>query len=353
MLLGIIGLSRVGKTTIFELLTETHEKNYPPGKPHIGMVRIPDERVDHLSRLFKPRKTTYAQLEIVDIPGLIPGAEKSSGGFLEAVRQADALLMVVRGFQDPLSAEDETINPVNDIEVIKYELLLADLGLVEKRLERIHAGKKKDGKAREILLLEKLKICLEEEKPLSSLELEPEETEMLSSYQFLTTKPALLCVNLSEDRLLDGEYPQRADLMDAAYQFNMPLIELSANIEKEIAELNDGEKAIFMEECGISEPGVVKISRSMYKRLGLISFFTVGEDEVKAWTIPEGTIAKKAAGKIHSDIERGFIRAEVMDSKDLIEMGSIPMVKEKGRFRLEGKEYQVKDGDVVHFRFNV
>lgn len=350
MQIGIIGLPMVGKTTLFELLTETRDKILASGKTNVGMARIPDYRVEFLSRLFKPKKTTYAQLEIVDIPGLAPGTEKAASAFLDSVRKADALLHVVRAFKNDLADE---VNPIKDIEAINYELLLADLDLVEKRLSRMQEAKKKNQDPRELALLEKLKKCLEEEKPLASVEITEEEQPFMATYQFLTTKPMLLCINIAEDSIVDPDYPYRNEVLDYVNTIDSSMVEVSANIEKEIAELDGAERDMFMEELGINEAGIVRIARTVYSSLELISFFTVGEDEVKAWTIEKGTPARKAAGKIHSDIERGFIRAEVIDYKSLQELGRMSAVKEKGLFRLEGKEYIVQDGDIVHFRFNV
>lgn len=350
MQLGIIGLPMAGKTTIFELLTESKDIKLTTGKTNTAMARIPDNRVDFLSDLFKPKKTTYAQLEIVDIPGLVPGGEKSAAVFLDAVRKADALLHVVRAFCDEIN---EDIDPIKDIETVNYELLLADLDLIEKRIERINSNKKKNQMLKELDLLEKLKKALEEEKPLLSVELDEEEKEIVNNYQFLTTKPVLVCLNVGEEVLAGNDYKDREKICSYLSDLGIPMVEVSANIEKEISELSGDEKELFMQEMGLTEPGIVKIARSMYERVGLISFFTVGEDEVKAWTIEKGTTAKKAAGKIHSDIERGFIRAEVIDYDALYELKSIAAVKEKGLFRLEGKDYIVKDGDIIHFRFNV
>ena len=354
MQLGIIGMPSVGKTTIFELLTESRDRVHNVGKTNVAMARIPDERIDYLSQLYKPKKTSFAQLEVVDIPGLIPGAEKAAVLFLDSVRKADALLHVVRVFEDSeVPSFINEINPLKDIETINYELLLADLDLIEKRMERINNNKKKNQMLKELSLLERLKEAVENEVPISSLELNDEEKEVMHNYQFLTTKPMMLCLNVGEGHLSHPDYPLRREVMDLAQLKKYPVVEISASIEREIADLEGDEKQLFMEEIGIEEAGIIKISRSMYYLLGLISFFTVGEDEVKAWTINQGDKAKKAAGKIHSDIERGFIRAEVVEYQDLKELGNMQAVKEKGLFRLEGKEYIVKDGDIVHFRFNI
>lgn len=354
MQLGIIGMPGVGKTTLFELLSNQRNKANSQGKANTAIAKIPDARIDHLSSLYKPKKTSYAQLELVDIPGLIPGADKGANVFLDAVRKADALLHVVRLFEnDAVPSIYDSIDPLRDIETISYELLLADLDLIEKRIERIENNKKKNQMVKELALMERLKQTLEDEKPISSLQLDEQEENLLSSYQFLTSKPMLICLNLADDGLVNKDYVKKEEIAEYSRQYGVPVVEIAAEIEKEIAELAEDEKEEFLNALGIKESGLIKISRSMYQRLGLISFFTVGEDEVKAWTIEQNTIARKAAGKIHSDIERGFIRAEVVDYNDFVELGSMNAVKEKGLFRLEGKEYIVKDGDIVHFRFNV
>jgi GTP-binding protein YchF len=353
MQLGIIGMPMVGKTTLFELLTESKQHS-GQAKSNVGMARIPDERIDFLSHMYHPRKTTYAQMEIVDIPGLVPGAEKGSAVFLESVRRADALLHVVRAFEEEsVPSYNNEVNPVNDIETIKYELLLADLDLVEKRIERIKASKKKNDLQEELLLLERLQESLSNEVPLSSMTFTEKEEGLMSGFQFLTLKPILICLNVGETDLAEKDNTKWEKVFSYAEENHDPVVMISASIEREIADLEGEEKALFLEEMGITEPGLVKIARSMYARLNLISFFTVGEDEVRAWTIEKDTAARKAAGKIHSDIERGFIRAEVVEYEHLKQLGSMAAVKEKGLFRLEGKEYIVRDGEIVHFRFNV
>jgi len=353
MQLGLIGMPLVGKTTLFELLTGTHDKG-APSKANTAIARVPDERIDYLSGIFKPKKTTYAQLELIDIPGLMPGTEKGATMFLDAVRRADALLQVVRLFDtQSVPYIYDTIDPIRDIDTITYELLLADLDLIEKRIERINANKKKNLMLKELDLLARLKEALESEKPISSVNLDEAQQEIMTTYQFLTDKPMLLCLNLDETDIKGRTYPRREDISRYAEEHQIPVVEVSASIEREIAELDPEEKELFLDELGINESGLTKICRTMYQRLGLISFFTVGEDEVKAWTIEAGTNARKAAGKIHSDIERGFIRAEVVDYNVFRELGSMSAVKDKGLFRLEGKEYVIKDGEIVHFRFNV
>jgi GTP-binding protein YchF len=354
MQLGLIGMPQVGKTTLFELLTGTEDKGNSQGKTNTAIARVPDERIDYLSGVFKPKKTTYAQLELIDIPGLMPGAEKSATVFLDTVRRSDALLHVVRLFDDEsVPFIYDSIDPIRDIETISYELLLSDLDLIEKRIGRINKNKKRSLMLKELSLLERLKNALGDEKPISSINIDNEEQDIMNTYQFLTNKPLLLCLNLNEGDIKNGLYPKKEDVVRYGQEHQIPLVEVAVSIEKEISELEPDEKDIFLEELGITETGLVKISRTMYQRLGLISFFTVGEDEVRAWTIEAGTSARKAASKIHSDIERGFIRAEVVDYQVFKELGSMAAIKEKGLFRLEGKEYVVKDGEIVHFRFNV
>ena len=352
MQLGIIGMSMSGKSTVFDLLSENSASNKSGSKAAIAMMKVPDERIDYLSSVYKPKKTIYTQLELVDIPGLTPGGDsKGARVFLDQVRKADALLQVVRVFEDSVLGME--IKPMAEIESIAYELLLADLELIEKRIERINASKKKAGFQVELSLLERLKDALENETPLSQIELTDEERELLQSYEFLTTKPVVICLNLSEDAISSGDYPDKEAIAEYCKQKNLPCVELSAMIEKEISELSPEEREEFLKDLGITESGLVKVARGLYSSLGLISFFTVGEDEVRAWTIHEGDNARKAAGKIHTDIEKGFIRAEVVAYRDFVEQGSMAAVKEKGLFRLEGKEYIVQDGDISHFRFNI
>ncbi len=350
MQLGILGMPMVGKSTIFELLTENTGKAAVTGKTNTAMARIPDYRVEKLSDYYKPKKTTYAQLEIVDIPGLVPGGEKATAVFLEAVRQADALLLVIKAFSDEQS---DRIDPVGDIETLNYELLLADLDLIERRIQRIDESKKRKQLEKERSLLVKLQNALENERHLSSVELDAEEQDIIKTYQFLTNKPVLICLNLADDDMIEKAYPGREELLSYLHEHGLKMVEVSAEIEKEITQLDGDEKDIFMQDLGIQESGVLKIARSVYESLGLISFITSGEDEVKAWTIKNGTTARSAAGKIHSDIERGFIRAEVIKYEDFVHLGSMNAVKEKGLFKLEGKEYLVQDGDLINFRFNV
>lgn len=359
---GIVGLPMVGKTTIFNLLTGTgaETSNFYSGKTgsNRGIAKIPDPRINFLSSVYKPRKTVYAELEVVDVPGLVRGASEGQGSgnaFLDGVRNTDALLHVVRAFANSeVLHVDGSIDPLRDIETVNLELLLADLELVEKRLERIKSGKKiKAEQQRELAFLERLRTALEAEQPVHSLDLDPEDQALVKNIGFLTDKPMLLVVNLDEEQAAAGDYPGREQLRAETEKKGISLLEISAGIEAEIAELPEEEREEFMTDLGILEPGIARLARAIYDLLGLISFFTVGEDEVKAWTIKKGTTARKAAGKIHSDIERGFIRAETVRYDDFAAQGSMARVKEKGLFRLEGKEYVVEDGDIINFRFNV
>ena len=359
---GIIGLPMTGKTTFFNLLTGAGAETsaFFSGKTatNTGVCRIPDARVDWLSALFKPKKTTYAQVEVIDIPGLARGASQGRGGgneFLSAVREADLLCHIVRAFDDAevLHAED-SIDPMRDVAIIDNELLFADLQMIETRLAHINgASRKKLEHPKEEEALLKCLDALMEERPLKLLELDEEEAEALRHITFLTTKPLLIVVNVDEAQLAANDYPQKARLEAYCAEQGYELIAVCAKSEEEIAQLDDEDRALFMAELGVSEPGVVRVAQAIYAQLGLISVLPAGEDEVRAWTIRKGLAARKAAGKIHSDIERGFIRAETVAYADLRACGSMAAARDKGCFRLEGKEYPVADGDIINFRFNV
>ncbi|HHW06437.1 MAG TPA: redox-regulated ATPase YchF [Clostridia bacterium] len=359
---GIVGLPMVGKTTLFNLLTKAGlaTSEYMTGKTntHTQLAQIPDERVDFLAQLYKPKKVTYATLEVTDVPGLVRGASQGMGSgneFLSAVQEADALIHVVRAFNNGQVMHVEgSIDIIRDLETINLELLFADLQLIEKRISRINQGKKKGKEnAMELSALEKLQQAFENEIPLSQIQLTEEERESLRHMRFLTAKPMIIVVNVDEEQLTNQDYPQREAVRAYAREKGLPLLEVCLKAEVEIDELDPEDRAEFMGELGIAEPGVKRIAKTVYEHLGLISFLTVGEDEVKAWTITKGLNAKQAAGKIHSDIERGFIRAETVSFTDLFELGSMAKVKEKGLARLEGKDYIVQDGDIINFRFNV
>lgn len=359
---GLIGLPMVGKTTFFNLLTglgvETSAFFSGKTATNTGHATIPDERLDYLSAMFKPKKTTYAQVEIIDIPGLVRGASKGQGSgneFLSAVHDADLLAHIVRAFENNAVLHVEnSIDIMRDVATIDTELLFADLQLIETRLARISGGpKKKMEHPLEEPTLKKCQDLLLEEKPLRLLKLTDEEQEALKHITFLTNKPMLIVVNLDERQLAAKDYPGKADLEAYCQQQGYELLTVCAKTEEEIEQLPAEDRALFMEELGITESGINRMAKAVYAQLGLISFLTAGEDEVRAWTIKKGLNARKAAGKIHSDIERGFIRAETVSFDDLKTCGSMAAAREKGCFRLEGKEYLVADGDIINFRFNV
>lgn len=361
MKIGLVGLPLTGKTTLFNLLTgAAAATGHFSGRTdtNMGIARVPDPRIDFLSGLYHPKKTTYAQIEFVDIAGFISGKEghkSGAGKFLNDVRSCDALVHVLRAFRNPdVVHVTDPVDPVKDLEAVELELLFSDLELVEKRIERINSGKKiTKENAEELKLLERCFQVLEKGGALAEVNLTSEERLSLRNYGFLTEKPRLAVVNLDEEQFRTREYPRRAELTTRCGEKNIPLLEICARMELEISELGDEDKRLFMEDLGLVETGIEVLARQAFMRLGLISFFTVGEDEVKAWTIPAGLSARQAAGKIHSDLERGFIRAEVVKYRDMAELGSMAKVKEKGLFRLEGKDYVVEDGDIVHIRFNI
>jgi len=359
---GIVGLPMVGKTTFFNLVTgsEQETSNFLTGKTEINtaMARVPDARIDFLSRLYKPRKTIYAQIQFSDVPGLVRGASQGKGvgnRFLDGIRNADLLVHLVRAFANPdVPHVDDGVDPMRDLETVNLELLLADMDLVEKRIKRIEEGKKiKKEQADEMAVLRKCLDALENEISVHRADLTEAERALLVNYSFLTDKPVILVVNIDEEQLRAGDYPGRDRVREFAAAKGIILLEISGQIEMEISRLPDEDRELFMEDLGLAESGIDRLARAAYETLGLISFFTVGEDEVRAWTIPAGLDAKGAAGKIHSDLERGFIRAEVTAYDDLAEAGSMNKVKEKGQARLEGKDYIVKDGDILNIRFNV
>jgi ribosome-binding ATPase len=358
MKVGIIGLSSVGKSTLFTLLTGA-APGAPGGRPEarLGVARVPDSRVEALARLYSPKKKTLATVDYVDVPGVAKG-EGSALVDLPALRGVDALVHVVRAFESDLVPHpDGSVDPLRDVKMLELELILADLGAVEKRLERLEASIKKLNKADDVterVTFLKMKEALESEKPLRDLELSDEERRRLRNYSFLSDKPLLLAVNLGENQMKNA-----AALLDSsgisafAAGPGLAVCPISAPIEAEMSELAPEDAAGFREELGLTEPGLDRVIRTSYALLGLISFLTAGEDECRAWTIRKGTKAQLAAGAIHSDIERGFIRAEVVAFEDLMAGGSLAACREKGTLRLEGKEYIVRDGDVINFRFNV
>jgi GTP-binding protein YchF len=355
---GLIGLASSGKSTLFQLLTGSPAP--PPGgrpEPRVGVARVPDRRLDALTRMYSPKKTTPATFEYVDMPGVAKG-EGSALVDLPALRNIDALVHVVRAFENDMAPHpDGSVDPLRDADMLELELILADLGAVEKRLERLEQSIKKQNKAEDVAereLFQRLKATLEAEKPLRSMDLGPEERRKLRNYALLSEKPLLVVVNLGEDKVKDAAaFLESSGLAAFGRGEGRAVTTVSATIEAEIAQLPADDARAFMEDLGLAEPGLDRVIRTSYDLLGLISFLTAGEDECRAWTIRRGTKAQQAAGEIHSDIERGFIRAEVVAYDDLVAAGSLAACREKATLRLEGKEYVVRDGDVINFRFNV
>ena len=352
---GIIGRPSVGKTELFNLLTGRASQ----GEITTGTAAIPDVRLDFLARIYNPKKVTHAGIEMVDIPGLNLSDRNTNNTqrkFLEAVRKVDALVHVVRAFADEsVWHVDGRVDVKRDLDIINTELIFHDLELVETRIERIEEMRKKglrDNEA-ELAALLKCREVLEDEKPLDMGVFSEHERENLRHIEFLTSKPVIIALNVDADQLETLDYPGRADVFSWAEAMGHKVFEIAVELEKEIKELEAEEQEAFLLALGIEEPSMAKLARAVYSRLGLISFLTVGKDEVRAWTIREGTKAKQAAGKVHTDIERGFIRAEVISFEDFSACGTEKTAKEKGLYRLEGKDYQVRDGDIINFRFNV
>ncbi len=365
MKLGIVGLPNVGKSTLFNSLTKAgaESANYPfcTIDPNVGIVAVPDERLKLLGDMYHSKKVTPAVIEFVDIAGLVKGASKGEGlgnQFLSNIREVDAIVHVVRCFEDSNVVHvDGSVDPLRDIETINLELIFSDLEILERRIAKVGKAARMDKTlAKEYELLEKIKAHLESGKMAKSMEVEDEdELSLLSSYNLLTYKPVIFAANVAEDDLADdaaGNAGVQA-VREYAAKENSEVFVICAQIEQEIAELDEEEKAMFLEDLGLKESGLEKLIKASYHLLGLISYLTAGEDETRAWTIKVGTKAPQAAGKIHTDFERGFIKAEVVNYKDLLEHGSLAAAREKGLVGMEGKEYVVKDGDVILFRFNV
>ena len=361
---GIVGLPNVGKSTLFNAITKAGAlaANYPFATidPNVGIVEVPDHRLNKLTELVEPKKTVPTSFEFTDIAGIVKGASKGEGlgnKFLSHIREVDAICQVVRCFEDEnITHVAGGVDPLYDIEVINLELILADLESVEKRIGRVEKqAKQKDKDAvAEFAVLSKVRDILKEEKPARLLELDKEEQKIAKGLHLLTMKPMLYVANVSEDDLLDVDSNKHvASVREFAASEGSQVIVVCAKIEEEMASLEDEEKAMFLEELGIDESGLDKLIKASYSLLGLATYFTAGVQEVRAWTFKKGMLAPECGGIIHSDFERGFIRAETVSYDDLVEYGSMPKAKEAGRVRLEGKEYEVKDGDIMLFRFNV
>ncbi|MBR6326305.1 MAG: redox-regulated ATPase YchF [Lachnospiraceae bacterium] len=365
MKLGIVGLPNVGKSTLFNSLTKAgaESANYPfcTIDPNIGVVPVPDERIEKLGELYHTKKVTPAVIEFVDIAGLVKGASKGEGlgnQFLSNIREVDAVLHVVRCFEDPNVIHVEgTVDPLRDIETINLELIFADMEVLERRLSKVTKAARMDkNAAKEEVFAKALYAHLESGKLARTFVTEDEdELAFRKEYNLLTDKPVIYAANVAEDDLADdgASNPMVAKVREFAAEEGSEVFVICARIEEEIAELDEGEKAEYLEAMGLKESGLEKLIRASYHLLGLMSFLTAGEDECRAWTIKIGTKAPQAAGKIHSDFERGFIKAEVVNYKDLLELGSLAAAREKGLVGIEGKDYVVRDGDVILFRFNV
>lgn len=356
MEMGILGLPKAGKTTLFNILTGGHQatdKFTRSGEIHLGTARVPDPRLEAMRDLYQPRKYTPATVQYVDVPGIEKG-ESADSVDLDKLKNVDALMHVVRAFEDPeLLHSEGSVDPARDVETLDMELIFADHALVERRLERLEKSRKRglspDEEREKKLLSEVVLPALEAETPMRNVELEPDDERRLRGFQLLSAKPMLVVLNVGEGEVAERD-PASYGVEPAP---GREVVVISAPIEEEISRLDPEEQKEFLADLGLEEPSAARVIRASFQLLGLIAFFTVGEDEVRAWTIRRGTEARAAGGAIHSDIARGFIRAEVVAWDDLLRLGSLAACRDQALLRLEGKDYRVADGEVVHFRFNV